>query len=307
MNQFEILRAKDKYKPGMKVRCIEYKDEYASIPEGTLGTVKHVDDFGTVHIAWENGSVLGVVIGMDEIEVVPQYRIAEIPEITKHVQLERKQDSIITETVSVSHVVILDDVFYEAFKDKLLDDYDFIEDINQKLADQGDGNDFIVVNESQTDGIVVASEGYNYARCSAHLSSIDEFQIPSCSLTQEREQAIRVLVVEPNSKPFTAIIENDLESLQAMVGGMIEEVQLSETAAIICHEEGKLLNLKANRRLGNDVLAGRFIVVGVDDSEHFKSLSPKDMRVYSNQFQDIEMIEQSEVQEKIGFEIQMFD
>lgn len=305
MNHFEIMRIKEKYKPGLKVRCIEYKDEYSSIPEGTKGVVQYVDDAGTVHINWENGSGLGAVIGVDEIEIIPQYRIEPIPEISKQVQLERKQDSIVTEQVTVNNVVILDDEFYETFKDRLLDDYDFIEDINQKLADQDGGNDFIVVNESRTDGIIVASEGYNYARYSAHLSNINEFEIPDVDLSQEKEPTIKVLVVEPNNKPYIAIIENNLESLQAMVGGMIEEVSLTETASMICNEEGKLLNLPANRRLGNDVIAGRFIVVGVDEGEHFKSLHPTNIEHFAQKFQEIESIEQSEVQDKIGFEIHM--
>lgn len=307
MNQFEILKIKELYKPGTKVRCLDYNDEYASIPEGTLGIVKFVDDIGTIHVSWENGSNLGVIVGVDNIEIVKPYRIESIPEITKNVHLERKQGSIITETATVNHAVILDDSYFETFKDRLLDEYDFIEEMNQKYNVDEASNEFIVINESHTDGVLVASEGYNYARYSAHISNIDEFQIPIVDLEQEKEQLIKVLVVEPKNKPYIGIIENNLESLQAMVGGLIEEVSLSDSASIICNEEGKLLNLTANRRLGNDVLAGRFIIVGVDDGEHFKSLSPQNIEIYQEQFQEIEEIEQSEVQDKIGYEIHMFE
>lgn len=34
-------------------------------PVGTTGTVRHVDDIGTIHVAWDNGSTLGVVYGED--------------------------------------------------------------------------------------------------------------------------------------------------------------------------------------------------------------------------------------------------
>lgn len=61
--------------------------------------------------------------------------------------LERKQDLILTKNITVNHVVILDDQFYETFKDRLLNDYVFIEDINKNLAVQDGGTDFIVVNE----------------------------------------------------------------------------------------------------------------------------------------------------------------
>lgn len=33
---------------------------------GTLGTVICVDDVGTIHIQWDNGSKLGVVYGEDQ-------------------------------------------------------------------------------------------------------------------------------------------------------------------------------------------------------------------------------------------------
>jgi hypothetical protein len=37
-------------------------------PAGCMGTVRMVDDIGTIHVSWDNGSSLGVVYGEDEIE-----------------------------------------------------------------------------------------------------------------------------------------------------------------------------------------------------------------------------------------------
>ena len=37
---------------------------------GMLGTVTHVDDIGTIHVAWDCGSSLGVVFGVDSCTVV---------------------------------------------------------------------------------------------------------------------------------------------------------------------------------------------------------------------------------------------
>ena len=37
---------------------------------GATGTVTHVDDIGTIHIAWDCGSTLGVVYGVDSCVVV---------------------------------------------------------------------------------------------------------------------------------------------------------------------------------------------------------------------------------------------
>lgn len=36
-----------------------------NFPVGTQGTVKFVDDIGTIHITWDCGSSLGIVYGED--------------------------------------------------------------------------------------------------------------------------------------------------------------------------------------------------------------------------------------------------
>ena len=60
-------------------------------------------------------------------------------------------------------------------------------------------------------------------------------------------------------------------------------VMLSETAAIICNDEGKLNGLDANRRFYNDVIVGDFIIVGIDD-EDTVSLSDEDIEEYKKIF-----------------------
>lgn len=41
-------------------------DDNTTVPPGTEGAVKHVDDTGTVFVGWDNGSSLGLVTGKDE-------------------------------------------------------------------------------------------------------------------------------------------------------------------------------------------------------------------------------------------------
>ena len=43
------------------------KDSYARLRPGDQGTVVAVDDIGTVHINWDNGSGLGAAYGADVI------------------------------------------------------------------------------------------------------------------------------------------------------------------------------------------------------------------------------------------------
>ena len=64
-----IEQAKATYLAGMRVRLVKMDDIQAP-PIGTEGTVRGVDDIGSVMVAWDNGSGLNVVLGEDEIEVV---------------------------------------------------------------------------------------------------------------------------------------------------------------------------------------------------------------------------------------------
>ncbi len=88
-----------------------------------------------------------------------------------------------------------------------------------------------------------------------------------------------------------------------MVGGNLELIYLSKSAEIICNEEGKIHNLKANRRIGNNIIAGRFIIVGNDGGEQFTSLSREDINKYMEQYLEPEQITQEELQSKMQYEI----
>ena len=43
-------------------------DPYTRLKPGDQGEVVMVDDIGTVHVAWDNGSSLGVAYGEDQIK-----------------------------------------------------------------------------------------------------------------------------------------------------------------------------------------------------------------------------------------------
>ena len=70
MNSFDrerlrIQRAKMLYPPGTRIVLGEMSDPYAPVPPGTRGTVKFVDDMGTIHPQWDNGRTLGLIFGED--------------------------------------------------------------------------------------------------------------------------------------------------------------------------------------------------------------------------------------------------
>ena len=108
---------------------------------------------------------------------------------------------------------------------------------------------------------------------------------------------MQVVVVEPKKKPMVRDIDVGLESMQKIVGGPIEAVYpFDQPVALICNEEGKLLNLPLNRALRDDegsvydIISGTFFVCAAPpDSDHFAGLSDQQVKTYMEQFAMPEM------------------
>lgn len=108
---------------------------------------------------------------------------------------------------------------------------------------------------------------------------------------------MQVIVVEPKKKPTAQDIGSDLESMQKIVGGSIEAIYpFEEPVALICNEEGKLLNLPLNRALrddeGNvyDIISGTFFVCAAPpDSDRFEGLTDQQVKTYIERFATPEM------------------
>lgn len=58
---------REKYPTGTRVELVHMDDPYTSLTTGDKGTVRFVDDIGTIHISWDCGSSLGAVYGVDVI------------------------------------------------------------------------------------------------------------------------------------------------------------------------------------------------------------------------------------------------
>ncbi|MCI8308782.1 MAG: DUF3846 domain-containing protein [Clostridia bacterium] len=76
---------------------------------------------------------------------------------------------------------------------------------------------------------------------------------------------IKVIIVEPNKKPYISEIDNTLEKLQEIVGGFIDILKIENGVDLIINDEGKINNLPPNRYLPNDFIAGTFIIAGGDN------------------------------------------
>lgn len=69
-NQETVNRIRREYPAGCRVELIQMDDPQAP-PIGTQGTVKGVDDAGSVMVAWNNGCGLSVVYGVDRCRRLP--------------------------------------------------------------------------------------------------------------------------------------------------------------------------------------------------------------------------------------------
>lgn len=122
-----------------------------------------------------------------------------------------------------------------------------------------------------------------------------------------KERFIKVLKVAPFLPPKVIALENNLTALQEAVSigadyrGLIEVIDLDEKTCIICNEEGKLIGLEPNRRLGDDILCGVFYVAGQNKRGDFVSLSESQIAQYSQIFANIDIISPDEVENTVIF------
>ena len=67
----EVLEAlREKYPKGCRVELVKMDDPYREMPPGLQGVVTDIDDTGSIHVDWQNGSSLAVIFGEDECRKV---------------------------------------------------------------------------------------------------------------------------------------------------------------------------------------------------------------------------------------------
>ena len=103
---------------------------------------------------------------------------------------------------------------------------------------------------------------------------------------------MRVLIVEPLKVPYVTEIDGSLESMQNIVGGLIQVIYpFDDLVALVCNDEGKLMGLPLNRPLTDcngdiyDIIAGTFFLCAVPtDSDSFDSLTEEQIRKYTDHY-----------------------
>ena len=109
---------------------------------------------------------------------------------------------------------------------------------------------------------------------------------------------MRILVVEPERRPVVREIDGSLKAMQKIVGGLIQPIPIigEPDTVLICNDEGKLLNLPANRGLRDetgqiyDIVCGTFFICGAPaDCDHFTSLTPEQIEQYRERYHTPEL------------------
>lgn len=82
MNEWERQKRKAEYlkkvyPPGMRIVLNSMGDEPRPIGKGTRGTVKVVDDIGTVHCKFDNERNLGLIDGEDDFRALTAQELPE--------------------------------------------------------------------------------------------------------------------------------------------------------------------------------------------------------------------------------------
>ena len=103
----KLLRAE--FPEGTRVELIRMNDEYTRLKPGDKGTVRCVDDMGTIHISWDNGSSLGVVYGEDSCRKLTEKEIAEEQAATEEVaEAPQKINVLICEPLTAPYMKEID-------------------------------------------------------------------------------------------------------------------------------------------------------------------------------------------------------
>ena len=66
----ELEALRERYPRGCRVELVKMDDPYREMPPGLKGVVTGIDDSGSIHVDWQNGSSLAVIFGEDECRKV---------------------------------------------------------------------------------------------------------------------------------------------------------------------------------------------------------------------------------------------
>ena len=86
MNTYEHLRSlaeinRENYPPGTRIMLVSMGNDPRPIENNTRGTVRVVDDIGTIHCDFDNGRKLGMIPGEDSFRKLTAEELSEEQEL----------------------------------------------------------------------------------------------------------------------------------------------------------------------------------------------------------------------------------
>lgn len=154
-------------------------------------------------------------------------------------------------------------------------------------------SDVVEVRESEN-----FSDGFYF--CDSFGFKNVSFHSEECGVgdkLNEASEKINVLLVEVGKYPKMIAIDDNLEAMQSLVGGYIEEyMPFEDEVALVCNEEGKMSGLPLNRAIYSeptektkremiDIIAGKFFICYAPiESEKFESLPNELAKKYEAKF-----------------------
>ena len=103
------------------------------------------------------------------------------------------------------------------------------------------------------------------------------------------KKEIKALMIEPGKHPVVTVLNDDLDSLQ-------KAVSIGNGDCILCNEEGKLIGLEGNRRVGSDIIAGVFYIMSEGEDGDLLSITEEKIKYYTEKFWEPEVFDSPEIE-----------
>ena len=90
----KVEALKRRYPKGTRICLDSMENDPHSIPSGAVGTVKAVDDAGTLHCKFDNGRTLGVIPNVDHFHKLDQEQTPTNEQTEENIQCEEITEDI---------------------------------------------------------------------------------------------------------------------------------------------------------------------------------------------------------------------
>ena len=91
----ELEALRKEYPRGCRVELVKMDDPYREMPPGLQGVVTGIDDSGSIHVDWQNGSSLAVIFGEDEVRKIEDGEVT-VGELLRRYVSRRKEFHFMT-------------------------------------------------------------------------------------------------------------------------------------------------------------------------------------------------------------------